>query len=139
MPETGELGLKSRRLSFYDLDKQRTRQRVFTALEIAHVDKIFSIVEHILLEDKINLRNKWVSSGLCGCGSHQDTFYMMELDSKYLGVESVHEIEDALKEYCSDVKLVDILAQHERQKNFLQLVLQQQHQQSLDSNDCLEH
>jgi hypothetical protein len=100
-----ETELKSRRLAYYNFDKQQTQTRIFSALEIAHTNKIFDTVEDILLESDHKLRNKWVSSGRCSCGTHQDTFFNVEVDTDILEMTVVDDIKEALEEYSKDVKL----------------------------------
>jgi hypothetical protein len=118
--------LKSRRLDYWDYDKGTTRSRRFTALEIAHANKIFDIIECILSENNLGLRSKYVSAGKCEYGTH--TFFMVQVDSDVLEMHVLSDIKEALEEYSRDVELIDVAGKHERQKNFLQLVISQKHQ-----------
>jgi hypothetical protein len=118
--------LKSRRLAYYDFDKQETRTRIFSSLEIEHANRVFDTIEDILLEDDFTIRNKWVSAGKCECKTHDDTYFMVEVESDIIPIGMIHDIEETLEEY--HVKLVDILARHENRQTFLQLVVLQQQQ-----------
>lgn len=42
---TTTLKSKSRRLAYYDADKQKTRTRIFNQLEIEHANSVFEKVE----------------------------------------------------------------------------------------------
>ena len=122
--------LKSRRLTYYNFDKQQTQTRVFSLIEIAQANSVFDTIEDILLENDLTIRNKYVSEGRCACETHNDTYFMIEVDSDLLEISLIHDIEDALE--ALQVKFIDIIARHERRHTFLQLVvIQQQHQQPL--------
>jgi hypothetical protein len=117
--------LKSRRLAYYDFDKEETRTRVFSALEIEHANHIFDTIENILLEYDLDVENKWISAGECQCKTHNDTYFMMEVESDMISIDVIHDIEEALEEY--HVKLVEILAKHQRRRNYLELIIIQEH------------
>jgi hypothetical protein len=125
--------LKSRRLDYWDYDKGNTRRRVFSALEIAHANKIFDIIECILSENDIGLRNKYVSAGKCEYGTH--TFFMVQVDADVIEMCVLLNIKEALEEYSRNVELIDVVGKHEKRKNFLQLVVSQKHQSA--ENSCL--
>src|SRR5215467_1245015 len=88
--------LKGRRLTYYDLDKQRTRTRRFSQIE--HANQVFDTIEDILLENDLAIRNggqnKWVSSG---CDEHDDSYFMVEVEGDIIDVDVIHEIEEALE------------------------------------------
>ena len=96
--------LKSRRLDYYNYDEQRTKSRIFSALEIEQANSVFYTIENILSENDIELKEKWVSEGRCQCQTHQDTYFMIEVDSDILDASVIHDIEEALEEL--HVKLV---------------------------------
>jgi hypothetical protein len=52
-----ETVIKSRRLYYYDFDKEKTRTRVFSSLEIEHADRVFDTIEDILSENDFTIRN----------------------------------------------------------------------------------
>jgi hypothetical protein len=47
--------LKSRRLTYYDYDRQQTRTRIFSRLEIEHANSVFDTIEDILLENDLTI------------------------------------------------------------------------------------
>ena len=62
--EVSKLKLRPRRLNYYDIDKQRTRSRLFNPVEIDAANNIFDSVEDILYDYVIE--NKWIS--ICNPG-----------------------------------------------------------------------
>ena len=87
------------RLTYYDLDKQRTRIRLFNPVEIEHTNEVFDIVNDTLLENDLYIRNdgenKWMSIGKCGCLKHDDTYFIIEVDTDLIDVEILHAIEES--------------------------------------------
>ncbi|MGC2573521.1 MAG: hypothetical protein WA364_18560, partial [Candidatus Nitrosopolaris sp.] len=81
--------LKSRRLQYFDADSQRTKSRIFNAIEIAHADKVFQKVEEILYENGYDVKNKYVSISKCRCLKHDDTRFIVEMTEDVLPVELV--------------------------------------------------
>ena len=69
-------------------------------------------IEDILLENDLTIRNKYVSEGRCGCQTHDDTYFMIEVDSEMMSISIIRDIEEALEGLY--VKLVDILARHRK-------------------------
>src|SRR5215469_13770281 len=80
----------------YDVDKRRAI--TLSALETALSDKIFGRIENILSRNNYEVRGKYVSYGKCECftKAHRQTRFIIELNSKEIGVEVIHDIEDDL-------------------------------------------
>jgi hypothetical protein len=89
------------------MDKQRTRTRVFNKVEIAAANEIFHILEDIMIDYDYKMTGKWISSGKCECGTHQDTYFMVEVEGP-IEMDIIHEIEEALED--RDVELAYIMA-----------------------------
>jgi hypothetical protein len=113
---------RQRRMA-YDVDRKCTKP--LSRLEIALSDKIFGQIENILSKDGYDIRGKYVSYGNCECNHHRQTQFIIELNTKEISVEVIHEIEDAL-EVLKDVEFADIIARHEGRKTFLVLVFVQE-------------
>jgi DNA repair exonuclease SbcCD nuclease subunit len=113
--------LKSRRLAFYDIDKQKTKTRKFSKIEISLVNKIFDTVREILLENKLTIRNKKISSGLCRCHNHNNTYFIIELQTNMVEPDTINKVEDALK--ANNCKLIRIVARQEKDQTFIVLVI----------------
>jgi hypothetical protein len=53
----------------------------------------------------------WVSAGKCCCLKHDDTYFMVEVESDQIPMDVIHEIEEAFEEGEYHVKLVHMLGQ----------------------------
>lgn len=89
--------LKSRCLTYYNLDKQKTSSRIFSAIEIEQANRVFDTVENILLENDINIGDKWVSLGKCGCGTHNDTYFMIYVKTEIISLIFYLKLEKQLR------------------------------------------
>ena len=75
-----------------------------------------------MIDYDYKMTGKWISSGRCGCGSHSDTYFMMEVQAP-IEMDIIHEIEDALED--RDVELAYVMASgHE---DCIQLAIIQKH------------
>lgn len=113
-----------KRLAYYDHDAQKVRTRVFNTLEITAANNVFGTVEEILLENGYTMKDKWISSGKCGCQKHLDTYFVIELKEDTLSLDTIHEIEESLG---SDVKPAYVVACKHRRNVFIQLAVIQKH------------
>jgi hypothetical protein len=120
MPKT-EIGLKSRRLKYFDPNTNTTRTKLFTALEISSANTVFEKVEDVLIDNDYDIINKYVSIGRCKCQSHQDTYFMINVDSDEITIDVLKDIEDILEGL--EVKLIGVIARHERRRDYLELVI----------------
>jgi hypothetical protein len=109
-------------MAYYDMDKQRTRTRLFNKVEIAAANEVFRTLEDILLDHDYDVKGKWISSGKCGYGSHQDTYFVVEIGDDVLELNVIHEIEEALED--RDVELAYVMA---GDKDSIQLAIIQKH------------
>ena len=123
-----------RRLSYFDMDKQKVRSRVFNQVEIAAANEVFRTLEDILIDYDYKMTGKWISSGKCGCGTHQDTYFMVEVEAP-IEMDIIHEIEDALED--RDVELTYVMASGHKdsiQLAIIQKYVPQESSQSLLSS-----
>ena len=107
----------------YDVDKRRAKT---LSAETALSDKIFGRNENILSRNNYEVRGKYVSYGKCECftKAHRQTRFIIELNSKVIGVQVIHDIEDDLDSL--DVEFAHIVTRSEkRSKTFLDLVFVQ--------------
>jgi hypothetical protein len=91
-------------------------------VEIAAANQVFHILEDILIDYDYKMTSRWISSGKCGCGSHQDTYFMVEVEGP-IEMDIIHEIEDALED--RDVELAYVMASGH--KDSIQLAIIQKH------------
>jgi hypothetical protein len=131
--------LKSRRLAYFDATKGRTKTKVFTALEISQANSVFQRVEDILIENDYDIINKYVSISKCRCLKHDDTCFVIDVCSEDISMDVLREIEEEITGL--QVKLIGVAASHQTKKprNYLELVIIQNHHQSLDTTCRLEH
>ena len=104
------------------MDKQRTRTRLFNKVEIAATNEVFRILEDILIDYDYKMTGKWISSGKCGCGTHQDMYFMVEVEAP-IEMDIIHEIEEALED--RSVELAYVMASGH--KDCIQLAIIQKH------------
>jgi len=63
-------------------------------------------VKDVLSEHNYNIRGKYISVLKCQCGSHKQTRFIVEIDSKELPVEIISELETISKPF---VKFTNII------------------------------
>jgi hypothetical protein len=131
-----DIAIKGKRLSYYDLDRQKIRTKIFNPVEIEHANHVFDTIEEILLENGLNIRNdgqeKWISQCECGCKTHNDTYFNVEVEHDIIDVDVLYDIEDALEEL--NVKFVYVLSRHNRCRDYLQLVVIQKYIHPITDN-----
>ena len=117
--------LKSRRLKYYDADKEMTRTKVFNPVEISAANSVFERVEDILIENDYDIISKYVSIKKCRCLKHDDICFVIDVRSDEISMDVLHDIEEEITEL--EVKLIGVVASHERRRNYLELVIIQKH------------
>ena len=114
---------------YYDLNQQRTRTRVFSALEIDQANNAFDTIEHVLDHYGLAIRNgpggqnKWVSTGRCSCSKKHDphVYFIVEIDDVIIDVGMIHALEEELEE--QQLKPVHIIARHKGHDTYLELAV----------------
>jgi hypothetical protein len=118
--------LKSKRLRYYDADKEMTRTKVFNSVEIA-ANSVFERVEEILYENDYDIILKYVSIKKCSCLKHDDICFVLDVHSDEISMDALRDIEEEITEL--GVKLIGVVARHQTKKprNYLELVIIQKH------------
>jgi len=68
----------------------------------------------------MSILNKWVSEGRCDCDTHNDSYFMIEINSDMLSIDVIQDITDALEDLHAEFTNI-------RLEKSLQLVVLQRH------------
>ena len=69
----------------------------------------------------MSILNKWVSEGRCDCDTHNDSYFMIEINSDMLSIDVI-QVTDALEDLHAE--FTNIISRLEKS---LQLVVLQRH------------
>jgi len=118
---TAVTAIKSRRVAYYDVDSACVRKRIFSSLEIAHMNEVFGRIQDILSD----VRGKYITVRKCQCSpqTHNITRFIIELNSNEIPIETIYEIKDVLEGLS--VEFTSVVSRHEGRHTFIDLVFTQ--------------
>jgi hypothetical protein len=118
--------LKSRRLAYFNADKgQRRKTKLFSALEISAANSVFERIENVLIENDYNVISKYVAISKCRCLKHDDTCFVTVVGEDDISMDVLRDIEEEI--IGLEVKLIGVAASHQGRRNYIELVIIQNH------------
>jgi hypothetical protein len=117
--------LKSKRLAYFNADEGRTKTKLFNPVEIAAANTVFGKIEDVLIENDYDIISKYVSISRCRCQNHDDTCFVVVVGEEDISMDILKNIEDNLEGL--EVQLLGVAAGHKWRRNYLELVIIQNH------------
>ena len=118
---TAAIKAQRRCIAYYDVDSACVRKRIFSSLEIAHVNEVFGRIQDILSD----IRGKYITVRKCQCSPqiHNITRFIIELNSNEIAIETIYVIKDVLEGLS--VEFTSVVSRHEGRHTFIDLVFTQ--------------